>query len=297
MTNRSTATVPRTSGLLTPRDRALLGDVWLLRYLTTQQVLRLHFSHPKLAQRRLRLLTRRGFLRRFRAAEAARSGFRMWCYTLAPPSVPIVAQAMGLSHRDVRAVCRPPRSMAFLWHHVLLTDFRIWLREGCRATGGTFGYEFVPAYEETRLNGRRARRVHLPVPEAPRDLVPDGVFALNHRNGKSALFCVEIDRGTEPITGTSPSAIQQKLAVYRTAFHARADAVYGSLFHREFTGFRILFLVPGEQRVTTILNLAERMDLAPLVWLGVHELVRQPGDLAARVWRCHANQPPRSLLE
>ena len=59
---------------LTERDRRILKDIWLYRYLKTPQVTRLHFGGQKLAQRRMRRLVDSGFVERFRADDAVRAG-------------------------------------------------------------------------------------------------------------------------------------------------------------------------------------------------------------------------------
>lgn len=282
---------------LTDRDRRVLVDLWRFRYLTTTQLCRLHFSHPKLAQRRLRRLAQGGLVSRFRTAEAATSGFRMWSHHLAGRAVPLVADALGLPASRLSHPTKPPRSIAFLFHHILLTDFRIWLREGCQASAGVFGYRFVPAYEETRHDGIRARRVVLQVPGHSRTLVPDGVFSLDRSDGRRALFCTEIDRGTEPVAGRHPSAIEHKLLTYRAAFEARAERSYETLFHHSFTGFRVLFLVPDEARAASILKLAAKIELDPLVWLATHSLVDRPGRLGDEAWRCEPGGPLHTLKE
>lgn len=68
--------VPQSGPALTPRDWSILRDLWLFRYLSTQQIA---------------------------------CAIRGW--------------------------------MAFLAHHSLVTDFRIWLREACTHRG--FSYQFI----------------------------------------------------------------------------------------------------------------------------------------------------------
>ena len=140
---------------------------------------------------------------------------------------------------------------------------------------------------------------------------------LEGRGERRALFGLEVDRGTEPLTGrhasaierklvlyrelsrswdgmaeTDASAIERKLVLYRAAFEARAKGQYSQLFGQELGGFRVLFTVPNEKRRQGILRLAARLDLAPLVWVAADDLLQEPGDLDMACW---ATEPDGSL--
>ena len=280
---------------ITPRDIAILRDLWLLRYLTTKQISRLHFGHLKLAQRRLRVLTARRFVQRFRPAEAAQSGFGIWWYRLAREGAELVADAEDLTAKKVLPPTRHPSTMGFLAHHALLTDFRIWLREACQASAGDFGYRFIPAYEEVR--GERSRRIALSLGGHSRALVPDGVFALKRSDGKQALFVIEVDRGTEPLTGRHRSSITGKFRRYCEAFDSRAEQKYGELLGSNFNGFRILCVVPSERRQAAFLRLAQKTDLEPLVWVTKHSVLESPGRLDTKCWVTSPEEELHSLAE
>jgi hypothetical protein len=127
--------------------------------------------------------------------------------------------------------------------------------------------------------------------------VPDGVFVLETSDKRSSLFVLEIDRGTEPLTGSHPSAIERKLLLYRAGFESNSDAVYERLFGVEFSGFRVLCLVPDSRRADGFLKLANRCDLQPLVWVGLDEVVEDRGDLNKKWWRVAIGEPLRALTE
>src|SRR5436305_8972488 len=100
--------VPRHHSL-TPRDHNLLRDTEQYRYVTAAQIARLHFGrHQKLAQRRLRILTRAGLLRRFHPVEATRTGFRTWWYCLTRTG------AHHVTEPPASVPTRPPASWGFL---------------------------------------------------------------------------------------------------------------------------------------------------------------------------------------
>jgi len=287
--------VPQTR--LTNRDQDLLRDTWLHRYLTAKQILRLHFTHLKVAQRRLRKLHKACYLDRFRPATATKKGFRTWWYRLGRLGAKLVAEHQGQSAGDVMPPSRTPTSMGFLAHHGLVTDFRIWLREACQDQEG-FGYEFVPSYEEVRRKGRRRRRIALQVPDERRLLIPDGAFTLQHQpTEKAVLFMLEADRGTEPLTGRHRSAIEKKLAMYAAVYDSHGEDAYQTLFSHDFEGFRVLCIVPNPSRRDAFLRLSKDADLAPLVWTATQEFLEEPGNLDAQIWRAAPRGEGRALSE
>jgi len=234
---------PSASFSPTFRDQQILKDLWLYRYLQTPQIARLHFDSLKVAQRRMRRLHEAKLVERFRADMALRAGFRTWVYRLARPGAQLLSREIREPVKSLLPPIRSPASLRYLEHHRELTDFRIWLREGCRFSEGEFGYRFIPDYEEIRHMGRRRRRVALDFPETQTQLIPDGVFTLDRQGGRSVLFTLEIDRGTEPLRGRHPSSIKRKFLLYEHAFNNCAEKQYSKLFETEFRGFRILCIV------------------------------------------------------
>lgn len=280
----------------TTRDLAVLRDLWLYRYLTTSHIARLHFGHAKLAQRRLRILTARRLVDRFLPPAARQAGFGAWWYRLASKGAHHLAETQGLAPKDLLPPKRSPRTLRFLDHHALVTTIRIWLREGTAKRTDGFRYEFIPEYEEVRRKGKRHRRIALTVPGHRRTLIPDGAFTLQ-RGGTTALFFLEADRGTEPLTGKHPGAIERKLTLYRDAFDTNAEAHYGRLFGAELRGFRILCTVPDADRQAGFLILAAHLELAPLVWVTTNDTFNTNGDLARACWLTEPDGTPRAMTE
>ena len=266
---------------ITARDVALLRDTWQYRYLTSHQVARLHFGSQKVAQRRLRKLTGAGLLQRFCPAEAKRAGFQTWWYCLSRPGARLISSNERLPLNAVLPPTRHPRTLGFLAHHALLTDFRVWLYEACANMPG-FTYRFIPSYEEATIDGRRERRAAISL-GTDRVLFPDGALVLTKAD-RHALFFVEIDRGTEPLTGKHPNAIERKLTSYRAAYDASAEEQFAHRVQATVQGFRLLCIVPDETRQARFIDLAERLDLAPLVWVTTAQHTQAPGKLDTTMW-------------
>ena len=289
--DRLSQVVPRGYRMV-PRDLAILRDLWLFRYLTAAQVSRLHVGHLKIAQRRLRKLSTLKVVTRFRLPSAGPFGDQRWIYCLSRSGARHVAAAEGLATTDLLVPFHAPRAPGYLAHHEALTDARIWIREACEARA--FAYRFVPAYEEVRQGGVRHRRVALQVGAA--QFIPDGVFAIDHPNGFSALFVLEIDRGTEPLHRAAGSSVKGKLVLFREAFDEGLTA-YAGLFEQAFKGARLLWVVPDEKRRDAVLDLATREDLATLVWVIVHEQMAGRGALSAPVWGVSGREGLHALDE
>ena len=277
---------------MVPRDLVILRDLWLFRYLTAAQVSRLHVGHLKIAQRRLRKLATLALVTRFRLPSTGPLGDQRFIYCLSRSGARHVAAAEGLATKDLLVPFHVPRAPGYLAHHEALTDARIWIREACEAQG--FAYRFVPAYEEVRQNGHQRRRVALQVGAA--QFIPDGVFTIDHSNGSSALFVLEIDRGTEPLHRAAGSSVHGKLVLFREAFDEGLTA-YAELFDHAFKGARLLWVVPDEKRRGAVLDLATSGDLSTLVWVIVSEEMARRGSLSAPVWTVSGREGLHALDE
>ena len=244
--------------LLTVRDHVVLSDLSIYRYLTVAQVARLRFGHRKLAERRMRRLNALRVVERFQPCAAPRTGFHEWIYRLSPSGAQIVAADKAVPVDSVKPPVRRPRGGDYLAHHRELTDFRIWLHEGCRASAGAFALDFIPADQECRTDGRRHRRAGVEIPSVGRAIIPDAVFCLHRRDGRAALLMLEIDRGRNPCPAGIPTPFLESSTATARPSRLVAEASLATVFGHEFRGFRILFVVPDPHRANAVLRLAER---------------------------------------
>jgi hypothetical protein len=218
-----------------------------------------------------------GFLQRFAASEARRAGFQTWWYTLSRAGARQVSAHIGMRLSDTLPPTRAPRTLGFLAHHALTIDVRLWLREACASAPG-FAHRVLSSFAP-RGEGRRAV---LPLPDG-RVVLPDSAVLLT-KGSRHALFALEVDRSTEPLTGTHPSSLARKLIAYREAYDTRAEAHFAALFHARVTGFRVLCVVPDDARQRRLVELAARLDLTPLVWVTTHARMQERGRLDAPIW-------------
>lgn len=267
---------------LTPRDHQVLVDLARFRSLTGEQVSRLRFGHPKLAQRRLRRLRAAGIIERFRPVEAASGVAGAWFYRLAPPGIAAAAGMLGVRPEVLRLATRPTFSSGYLAHRRAVGDVLVWLTEACRRTPG-FSLTFCRPHQASPLV--RVHHVGFTLDIPSLGLRPDAVVALTREDGKAALFFVESDRATEPITGEHPSSLTRKLNAYTRLYDEGLYQDVGGLLGLRPAGYRVLLTAPSMHRVTTILRLATAQGLAPLVWATTADHLRPTGHLAARIWQ------------
>jgi hypothetical protein len=108
---------------------------------------------------------------------------------------------------------------------------------------------------------------------------------------------LEIDRGTEPLTGKHHSSIARKLLAYREAYDAKAEEHLAATLQASVTGFRLLCVVPDEDRQARFVELAEQLDLAPLVWVTTHHVLQDRGKLDTPCWAVRSPTDRHALTE
>ncbi len=188
---------------LMERDIQVILDVYKHRYLSVSQIMALRFGSIQTARRRLRALTASGHLQGFTAP-----GIPERIYHLTSHGAKTVASYLELPLGSLKwgKGTKAPKDYYFLKHFLKSNDFRITLTKACEVSGsGIKLLGYIPEYygEKTNSGGvvKYIRDFVCDVYD-PAKLIhhtPDGVFALE-RNGKAALFFLEMDRGTEALT-------------------------------------------------------------------------------------------------
>jgi hypothetical protein len=188
--------------LLTGRDRAVLHSLRDMRCLTIEQVQRLHFPSLATARRRIRLLEQAGLVVRFRSPAVAVELIR-----------PMRAGPLHDSPRRARP------SALFLEHALAINDFRIAVLRSLDLRGDLVLTGFACDRDRVAVGrGQRPRPVLATLAagsgSSARHL-PDGAFVLR-RGERSALFVLEIDRGTE-VVGRSGRGVDKMIRAYLSA--------------------------------------------------------------------------------
>jgi hypothetical protein len=272
--------------ILTDRDVALLASLCEYRVLTTEQLLALHFDSRQTMLRRVRRLARAGYLRVVPAP------------TLGTRIVQLAEQGRAELPGDAVGGSRPPRrqpSPMFLPHHVAVSEFRLQLQLACAADSEVELVRFIPDSERRTIGGsaqpRPYIREEIPDPSRPAGVisrVPDAVFALS-RGSRTALFFLEVDRGTEVIG--HPERGLSKIARFYSALLAdgRYQRYADDMGATEpFRGFRALLVLPSDRRLRNARELCGMRPDVPgparrFIWLATAAAL-YAGDLLGQPW-------------
>jgi len=99
---------------------------------------------------------------------------------------------------------------------------------------------------------------------------PDAVFAIaDSVAGKTCLFFLEVDRGTETIVSPKRDMtdVRQKIVNYQWYFHSGGYKRFEEVFAAKFRGFRLLFLTSTHGRLVALCQLAQEMKPSNFIWL------------------------------
>jgi len=269
--------------VLTERDHELLGSLLEYRYLSTSQVQRLHFPSSQTAARRLRLLGEGGYITTFRTIACQDR-----IATLSRLGAEAVAERTGVQadSNGTNGNRQKPKDYLFLQHFLAITDFRITLAQACARHPSLKLLGFIPEYE-SRPSPSGA--IHKYVRDTVSDKIdrrtithaPDGVFALEY-DGRSALFFLEIDRGTEVVSNPEKGFLKM-LRFYLTYLRGGGYQRYQRDFgvEKSFKAFRALVVTTSRTRLENMRAAAGRLSFDPphakrFIWLSSMDVVLDP---------------------
>lgn len=273
---------------MTDRDGEVLLSVYKHRFLTVTQIQRLHFPSMQTAYRRIRLLRSQSLLTDFRIPNIDEL-----VLTVGRRGLIQVAALLGVNQSALRwtDTKNKPRDYYFMRHFLAINDFRIQLALDCNASGIRL-LGFIPDYfgERTQAGGttRYIKDVVCDIDTRRTEVshTPDGVFALE-RDGKSALFFVEIDRGTEGISDPEKGVLKAIRFYAQYLLSGKYQRYFDDFKAGQFKGFRALFVTTTDARVSHIRKVVSELDVPQkaklFVWLTTFDLIYKQG-LFAPVW-------------
>jgi Replication-relaxation len=228
---------------LTTRDIAVLMDIYRYRYLSRSQIERLHFPSPRTSRRRLQALSELGCIKEFTIPNILERIFY-----LDKKGAEALAVEVGVEGLQWHRHNRQPKDYYFLKHFLAINDFRILLTQACKRTSLTL-LDFIPEYQ-----GEQTKEGH--VKKYIRDRIhehshtPDAVFALE-KNGKAALFFLEIDRGIEVVSNPEKGLLKA-VVFYLNYWVSKKWQRYQKDFAKEFETFRTLIITTSKERIQHI---------------------------------------------
>jgi hypothetical protein len=238
---------------LTSRDIAVICDVYKYRYLSVAQVQALHFPSKRTTYKRLQILTEQNYLKAFTVPSIPGR-----VYYLDKAGAEVVAGELRVQVEDLNwhRSHRSPKDYYFLRHFLAINDFRILITKACEASPITLK-GFIPEYVGDRTNtGDVKKYIRDRVCDVTNTALeyshtPDGVFVLE-KDGKPALFFLEIDRGTEIISDPERGflkCVRFYLNYWQEGKYKRfeEDFACGSL-----STFRVLTITSSGERIKNI---------------------------------------------
>jgi hypothetical protein len=249
---------------LTNRDVLLLLDVYKYRYLNFTQLTTLHFPSKATAYRRLQYLTGKGFLKAFTVPSIPERIFY-----LDKEGAEVVAGELQVTVEALQwyRYTRAPKDYHFLRHFLAINDFRILITQACEKSPITL-LGFIPEYfGEKTIQGNVRKYIRDRVCDISNQALqyshtPDAAFALE-KDGKPALFFLEIDRGIEVVSDPEKGFL--KCIVFYLNYWADGRYKrYGKDFgDREFNTFRTLIITTSQERLQNMRQAVTRLPFTP----------------------------------
>jgi hypothetical protein len=244
------------------RDSDLLVDLYKHKYLTISQIGRLHFPSLQTAYRRTRILKQAGYVNPFTVPNIDESIFG-----LTSKGLQIVAEALGIDKDELKwsESKTKPHDYYFMQHFIAINDFRIALRQACNNSDIKL-LGFIPDYygERTDKGGitKYIRDVTCDIANEREKVshTPDGVFALQ-KDGKAALFFLEIDRGTETVSDADKGVLKATRFYLNYLFDGKYQRYSKDFNVDSFKGFRTLFVTGSETRMQNIRQASAKLQV------------------------------------
>lgn len=179
-------------------------------------------------------------------------------FSIAKKGLISVAESLGVEIDELKWTesRKKPKDYYFMQHFLAINDFRILLKEACDDSSITL-LGFIPDYfgGKTASGGVR-KYIKDIICDIQSDRVdishtPDGVFALE-KDGKSALFFLEIDRGTEVVSNTSRGVLKSLRFYMRYLLDGKYQRYAKDFGVESFKGFRSLYVTTSDKRLQNI---------------------------------------------
>lgn len=268
---------------LTERDIQLFRTLSDYRYLAVSQIQRKYFPSPQTAYRRLKILGDEGFISGFSIPNinetiyhVTRKGMQQFSENTSSTSPKVI---------------RPPSDYYFMRHLLAINDFRIALEESCVKSGIQLKW-FIADYHGTRaLSGEPVKSLRASVQDklSRNELIshtPDGAFLLE-KQGKHALFFLEIDRSTEVISDLRKGVL--KTILYYVNCLIQGQSTLSSYYSemKSSRAFRVLFVTTSATRIDNM-RMAVSESIPPtkatrFVWLTTFDKVSEQGTFG-HIW-------------
>jgi len=236
---------------ITERDIRVVCSIYKYKYLSASQIQELHFPSETTRNRRLRRLIDEGYVEPFEILNIPERMFR-----ITRDGGRLVASRLGVSVDDLlwNPSTKKPKDYYFMRHFVALNDIRIAVEKATQ-DGAVSLRGFIPEYygkkKQSGKVSKYVRDVTFDVVDPQEHIphTPDAVFCLE-KNGRPALFFLEVDRGTETLSNPQKGVL--KMVRFYLGYLAEGGYKgYSEDFKTEepFTSFRALIVTSSAERL------------------------------------------------
>jgi hypothetical protein len=276
--------------ILGQRDVDLLISICELRYLSSSQVQRLHFPSLQTANRRLRLLERERYVRRFGGV-----GVDEDIVMLTEKGAAVVAERLDVPLEQLpwKRKRSTPKNPYFLAHFLAITDFRLDLVEAADNTPDLVLLGFIPEYRAnltSRGGMEKYIRDSIPLRHGIGRIshTPDGVFAMEKHKRKVLMF-LELDKGTETLADPAHGFLKT-ITFYLNLVIGNRYQRYQKDFKIEepFRAFRVLVATSSTKRLENIRRLGGDINFVPahakrFIWLAEIDKINA-SNIVSPIW-------------
>jgi DNA-binding Lrp family transcriptional regulator len=276
---------------ITDRDIRVVHSVYKYKYLSASQIQRLHFPSETTRNRRLRRITDEGLIESFQILNIAERIFR-----LATDGARLVASRLGVEPDDLlwTRSLKKPKDYYFMRHLIKLNDVRIVLEKATH-DGPVELRGFIPEYygkkERAGTVSKYVRDMTFDIANPHEELphTPDAVFCLE-KNGRPALFFLEVDRGTETLSNPQKGVLKM-IRFYLSYLAQDGYAGYSEDFKTDepFDSFRALIVTNSRKRAENMRSAASSLPQKlhqglRAIWCTTFEDVT-PATIFDPIWR------------
>ena len=283
-------------------DTAFLSHVAENKFLTVKQLSAIAQRTPQVVRRRLRTLGDEHLVTMKERGFGAGRGRRENIIILTQKGLELLRSGGILSEHAAYITDKTSESI-FIDHDLLVNWFFIHLLR-VKRDNPEFGIRHLTTSSHSLKIGNAYSPLlqeQFAIDETSEDkhtMVPDGVFAVSHKN-MNLLFFLEVDMGTEALVTTKErhGDVHQKIINYQSLFRTAHYRRYEKIFNAKLNGFRLLFLTNTSSRSKRICELVQEMPPSDFIWITDQDQMFAHG-VSAGIWtrggRHH--KPPESIL-
>jgi len=257
---------------LNSRDHEILASITEHRVLAVRHITALHQRNTRAVRRRLRALREQELIR-IDTEVFGRSRGRPEGLICVSEAGADVLRGKGLLTPDAPVEQVTAQGVGSVPHLLLTNDFRIQLGQMERLIPAVTTRFFSPLspFLPRSADGMPLVHERIQVDQATGsclEFTPDGVVAITHSEaGKTLLFFLEVDMGTETLVSRRPGGqdVRQKILNYQLLYRSQACRRYEPLVGAPLRGFRLLILADSESRGTAICRLVGHLGAPDFV--------------------------------